>query len=945
VKIRGLFIERFGALRDFEVCDLPDGLTVFIGPNGSGKSTLFAFLREILLGRTGADAEGSGARREHFGPWAGRLHCAVGDTPYTIQRSADLPQNVFEGVDARLLASLLMFDVRDLQEPAALSARAVRRRLRRVGLGRLRSIQRALEAVESRKSDVGQRVDRDSQQPPELQTRFDNAARAAVRLGELMATRTQARLALEHRSRTIAELQKHVAQYRALVDLAPVWHELTRARRELETIEPIDDFPADPEARLERALTARDAARRSAEQLENLNLHAPRAGVASAPAPAPLADSAVAWQQRWKEAAEAVCERERELEAATRAVHELEAVHTRISVTRTQAEPPSRVVLDEEARLLQHVQNTLAALAEDQASTKRWQEAIAERSAIIRTLEAESVPVPSSVFHRVGWIAAAVGVAAAGVQQAAGDPIGSGALIACSAASAVGAFVQRTRRASAFDEDSNRQARLTDTRTELEEACQNLLRHEERAARSRFDVSVDCARLGLPPMPSDAQLRERAQELEAQRQKRHDWDNADTTLAETVTALAGCEERRRNHAVALQAAQDHERQTIQQWYQWKVQTIDTVGSGRASADSVRAEAELLDNCARLKIQIGDYSQTATAWNVRARAGMAGGRDGSAAVADYAGQARVTISLEDSPAVQAARRRLRQCEDAIAQLFSQAGASDEAAFRARLAAYRRRLALSEKVRACESQSNERLRGEPAADAILRALPDAQAEEWGRRAAQSAQDLANAEAAREEALRHLRQLEEDVRAASAAAADLPALESERSGWANESLATAQDWRTLALAASLLSDARRHFERESIAPAVRRASATLSAVTLSRCERLALSEDERELRVLDVKSGWKRASELSRATIEQLHFSLRLGLADDAAPGLPWPLIIDDVLDHFDPQRGRAMASQIVELSRSHQTFIMTRRPETCDLLRSMEPSARVITMQEL
>ena len=58
MKIQGWSVERFGALRNYEVRDLPDGLTVFYGPNGAGKSTLVAFIRQMLFGSLRAETDG-----------------------------------------------------------------------------------------------------------------------------------------------------------------------------------------------------------------------------------------------------------------------------------------------------------------------------------------------------------------------------------------------------------------------------------------------------------------------------------------------------------------------------------------------------------------------------------------------------------------------------------------------------------------------------------------------------------------------------------------------------------------------------------------------------------------------------------------------------------------------------------------------------------------------
>jgi uncharacterized protein YhaN len=177
-------------------------------------------------------------------------------------------------------------------------------------------------------------------------------------------------------------------------------------------------------------------------------------------------------------------------------------------------------------------------------------------------------------------------------------------------------------------------------------------------------------------------------------------------------------------------------------------------------------------------------------------------------------------------------------------------------------------------------------------------------------------------------------------------LSVLEAERAGLAAEALAAVRASRTLAIAGSLLEDARRHAEREAQPPALRRASEAMSAITFSRYERVGGSEDQRELVVFDTRNGWTPVTQLSRGTVEQMYFSVRVGLAEESAQRGPrLPLIVDDVLDHFDPKRSQAMARQIVELSRRHQIFVFTRRPETCDLLRSLDPTVNLMTMQEL
>ena len=297
------------------------------------------------------------------------------------------------------------------------------------------------------------------------------------------------------------------------------------------------------------------------------------------------------WERRLKEAVDAARDTEREFETTVRSVRELEAARNEISATLKRPEPPTIVTLDEEARLVQHVRTTLAGLAKEQTQAKRWQDQIAERGATIRNLETEVISIPSNLVYYLAWCVAAFGIAGATWRYTEGDIVGLALLAGGSLICAIGAMVQRRLRTQAQEEDAQRRAQLDAAREELERACQSLLHHQERASRRRFDISVDSVRLGLPPMPTDLQLKEREAEVEAQRRQRTEWDKAQATLAEHLSSLAAKEELRRQQAQALMAAQGHERQTVQQWNQWKVHAglADNGSALRGAGENVRTE--------------------------------------------------------------------------------------------------------------------------------------------------------------------------------------------------------------------------------------------------------------------------------------------------------------------------------------------------------------------
>jgi len=87
----------------------------------------------------------------------------------------------------------------------------------------------------------------------------------------------------------------------------------------------------------------------------------------------------------------------------------------------------------------------------------------------------------------------------------------------------------------------------------------------------------------------------------------------------------------------------------------------------------------------------------------------------------------------------------------------------------------------------------------------------------------------------------------------------------------------------------------------------------------------------------------SELSRATTEQLYLSVRIGLALDlAGRGIALPLVMDDVLVHFDPERTRAVADVLADCARRQQVLVFTSQPAVRDLLMQRGGAQRIVEL---
>jgi len=88
-------------------------------------------------------------------------------------------------------------------------------------------------------------------------------------------------------------------------------------------------------------------------------------------------------------------------------------------------------------------------------------------------------------------------------------------------------------------------------------------------------------------------------------------------------------------------------------------------------------------------------------------------------------------------------------------------------------------------------------------------------------------------------------------------------------------------------------------------------------------------------------KQPAELSRGTREQLYLSLRFGLIREFGERMErLPVVVDEVLVNFDPDRARRAAHAFAELAQTNQVLVFTCHPETVALFTDVEPETQVI-----
>ena len=143
-------------------------------------------------------------------------------------------------------------------------------------------------------------------------------------------------------------------------------------------------------------------------------------------------------------------------------------------------------------------------------------------------------------------------------------------------------------------------------------------------------------------------------------------------------------------------------------------------------------------------------------------------------------------------------------------------------------------------------------------------------------------------------------------------------------------AREWSKLAVAEALLEKTRRKFEEERQPQVVQHAQEFFSHITGQRYERLFVPIGNRTVTVMDGTGGSKQPEALSRGTREQLYLALRFGLVREFGEHAErLPVVVDEVLVNFDPERAKLAAESFAALSETNQVLVFTCHPGTAEL----------------
>ena len=158
-------------------------------------------------------------------------------------------------------------------------------------------------------------------------------------------------------------------------------------------------------------------------------------------------------------------------------------------------------------------------------------------------------------------------------------------------------------------------------------------------------------------------------------------------------------------------------------------------------------------------------------------------------------------------------------------------------------------------------------------------------------------------------------------------------------------ALQWVSLTIGQNLLREARTKYERERKPTVVQQGERFFSMITTQKYPRLISPPGETLIQLEDSAGHRKQLTELSRGTAEQLYLALRFGLIREFSKrSESLPVVMDDILVNFDPNRAGEAARAIAELANDNQVIVFTCHPGTADLLTAQAPEALVMKLQD-
>ena len=496
---------------------------------------------------------------------------------------------------------------------------------------------------------------------------------------------------------------------------------------------------------------------------------------------------------------------------------------------------------------------------------------------------------------------------------------------------------------------------------------------ERKASAIRADIETEDGNISDLAAAAGLDSGVTAQELEAAESRIESiietldaWNDAEKRIKEATRKFDECEKRLQALSEAAQTTDERHQQVAVEWQAWlEGRSLDGTLSPEtclevlSRVEGLREKTKAIDELQRrinemTKALEGIRERTNI---VRHIVGLSEGpadsvpaaidelakmADEERAKSDRRDQLQKQMN-EDEGKRDSLKDRAGSIGRDIEALLTEGGAKDDDEYRRRAGIYERRKSLQAEV-GDRRREIERLFGSERVGEVLSELKEADPEELAAR--QGALDdrlqeldhnLESASDQHGQLTEQLSQIEGDEKSSE--------LRLRRAVIQEQANGHARRWSVLAIAEALLTETRMKYERERQPAVIQEAERFFSSFTAGRYEHIFSLPGENTIAVEDRAGKRKDTTQLSRGTAEQLYLSLRFGfIREFAARAMPLPVIMDDILVNFDPERAAAACKALLELSAEQQVLLFTCHPTTMDLMRSAGRECSMVELAE-
>ena len=872
MRIDGWRVDGFGCLKDQATDGLEPGMTVILGENEAGKSTLLAFLRAILFGFPKKSTKERQYPPARGGRHGGEVVLRDGqDAVWTLERYADAKgaislraadgrqggedelRSLLGGVDARLYKSVFAFSLTELQDFATLDEEGVRDRIFSSGIsGAGQSARDVIKRLDQRGAVLSKHGKGDAEinnlvrAINEKQQELVEAERHAGGYSDLLTQEESSDGEATELSERAGPLRSRIARLDALLELHPQWQALEDLRAEMARLPEItDDTLPDRVAALTESLTQQRTREERLAGLQadqtsaraDLDRHLALLGVGwdiervrAFDDSIVVHDEVKAWSNKLSGALAAAETSDRDLVALRDRLAELDTQRELIAADLPKDEPWTLdAIVDAEARL--------SGLWSDARNLE--QQRLVEFTQRPATPMGRKVGVLAAVLAATCAVVAAVGLVAGYAQLAVGLLIAAVMLAVTAVVALVGGGRSATHEDGAGD--GARSVRAKGPSSPVDE-LQNR-------------VKATAEDLGLPTMPSSADLEALRAWLGEERTRRSTWDAVGKRIRDADLGIAG--EGRKVKAAIIEAnrLRSDAEDAATEWRKWLVEhgLPDISPDGAVGLLGVLAEARKADGALTLaKADLDEIERRAVEWDEAAEQALSA-------------VARAVDGLD---------RQTRRT--ALGTLHGELLRRGEAAV---------------EIRRLERDVANRFGSAESAAEAVRELATGDDLAWNEERGRLEDEVEELDGRRVTAIES-RALARQQREAIEESADVARLQMERESLKAELAAKVHDYRVIVTARGLIAATLQTYVRERQPAVLKRASKSFAQVTGGRYTSVEQDEEGKESVVVVAHDRRLAPEQLSRGTAEQLYLAIRLALVDEVAiRSVPLPLIMDD------------------------------------------------------